>query len=143
MEWRLHLIIDNYATHKHPKVKAWLKRLPRFNLHFTPTSSSWINLVERFFRDLSEDVVREGSFTSTVELTDAILHYLADRNLNPTRYQWCAKGADILAKIQRKRQFLLYRALGLTPPQFYHCDLMLDEPGQRLANRHDSPSLRS
>jgi len=101
---QLHLIIDNYATHKHPKVKTWLKKHPRFHLHFTPTSSSWMNLVERFFRDLSEDVVREGSFTSTEELTDAIMNYLSERNLNPTRYQWRAKGADILAKIQRARE---------------------------------------
>lgn len=101
---QLHLIIDNYATHKHPKVKAWLQKHPRFHLHFTPTGSSWLNLVERFFRDLSEDVVREGSFTSTGELTAAILAYLAERNLHPTRYQWKAKGAEILAKIQRARQ---------------------------------------
>ena len=100
----LHLIIDNYATHQHPKVKAWLQKHPRFHLHFTPTGSSWLNLGERFFRDLSEAVVREGSFTSTGELTAAILAYLAERNLPPTRYQWKAKGAEILAKIQRARQ---------------------------------------
>ena len=100
----LHLIIDNYATHKHPKVKTWIAKHPRFHLHFTPTSSSWMNLVERFFRDLSEDVVREGSFTSTRQLTDAIVGYLADRNLSPVRYQWRATGAEILAKIERARQ---------------------------------------
>jgi transposase len=99
----LHLIVDNYATHKHPKVKAWIGRHPRIHLHFTPTSSSWLNLVERFFRDLSEDVVREGSFTSTRELTEAIVGYLAERNLTPVRYEWRAKGAEILAKIQRAR----------------------------------------
>ncbi|MBA4148849.1 MAG: IS630 family transposase [Verrucomicrobia bacterium] len=103
-ELQLHLIIDNYATHKHPKVKTWLKKHPRFHLHFTPTGSSWMNMVERFFRDLSEDVVREGSFTSTAQLTGAIANYLAERNLNPTRYLWKAKGADILAKIHRARQ---------------------------------------
>jgi transposase len=103
-ELSLHLIVDNYATHKHPKVKGWLKKHPRFHLHFTPTSSSWMNLVERFFRDLSEDVVREGSFSSTDELSSAIMEYLAQRNLNPTRYEWRAKGADILAKIQKIRQ---------------------------------------
>lgn len=100
----LHLIVDNYATHKHPKVKAWVRKHPRVHLHFTPTSSSWMNLVERFFRDLTEDVVREGSFESTKELTDAMLAYLAERNLKPTRYEWRAKGADILAKIQRARE---------------------------------------
>ena len=66
----IHLIMDNYATHKHPTVKAWLARHPRFHLHFTPTSSSWLNLVERFFRDLTEDVVREGSFGSVRELVE-------------------------------------------------------------------------
>jgi transposase len=103
-ELALHLIVDNYATHKHPKVKAWLARHPRVQVHFTPTSSSWLNLVERFFRDLSEDVVREGSFTSTRELTGAIMDYLVERNLAPVRYQWRARGADILAKIQRARE---------------------------------------
>ena len=102
-ELDLHLIVDNYATHKHPKVRAWLRRNPRFHMHFTPTSSSWMNLVERFFRDLTEDVVRRGSFTSTQELTASIFAYLQERNLNPTRYEWRAKGADILAKIDRAR----------------------------------------
>lgn len=105
-ELELHLIVDNYSTHKHPKVKSWLAKHPRMHLHFTPTSSSWMNLVERFFRDLSQDVVREGSFTSTRQLTEAILGYLAERNLNPVRYEWRAKGAEILEKIQRARQKL-------------------------------------
>jgi transposase len=103
----LHLIIDNYATHKHPVVLRWLQRHPRFHLHFTPTSSSWMNLVERFFRDLTEDVVRNGSFRSVQELTSAILDYLRERNLNPMPYQWRAQGADILAKIQRAREKLV------------------------------------
>jgi len=103
----LHLIIDNYATHKHPKVLRWLKKHPRFHLHFTPTSSSWMNMVERFFRDLTEDVVRHGSFESVKELTAAIMAYLQERNLNPKPYQWRAKGADILAKIQRAREKLV------------------------------------
>lgn len=102
----LHLIIDNYATHKHPKVLRWLKQHPRFHLHFTPTSSSWMNMVERFFRDLTEEVVRNGSFESVKELAAAILEYLQERNLNPRPYQWRAKGADILAKIQRAREKL-------------------------------------
>lgn len=103
-ELELHLIADNYATHKHPRVKGWIAKHPRIHLHFTPTSSSWLNLVERFFRDLSEDVVREGSFTSTRQLTEAIVVYLAQRNLNPVRYVWRAEGAEILAKIQRARE---------------------------------------
>jgi transposase len=102
----LHLIVDNYSTHKHPKVKAWLAKHPRMHIHFTPTSSSWMNLVERFFRDLTEDVVRDGSFGSTRQLTEAIVAYLAERNLNPVRYEWRAQGAEILEKIQRARQKL-------------------------------------
>lgn len=100
----LHLIVDNYATHKHAEVRAWLSKHPRFHMHFTPTSSSWMNLVERFFRDLTVDVVRHGSFQSVKELSYAITDYLAERNLNPTRYEWRAQGAEILAKIQRARQ---------------------------------------
>ena len=99
----IHLIMDNYATHKHPTVKSWLARHPRFHLHFTPTSSSWLNLVERFFRDLTEDVVREGSFGSVRELVRAMEVYLAERNLAPKRYVWKKKGEEILAKISRAR----------------------------------------
>jgi transposase len=100
---QIHLIMDNYATHKHPTVKAWLARHPRFHLHFTPTSSSWLNLVERFFRDLTEDVVREGSFGSVRELVRAMETYLSERNLAPKRYVWKKKGEEILAKIARAR----------------------------------------
>ena len=102
----LHLIVDNYATHKHPEVRTWLAKHPRFHQHFTPTSASWMNLVERFFRDLTEDVVREGSFRHVNELCDQILAYLAERNANPTRYTWNAKGEDILRKIQQAKQAL-------------------------------------
>lgn len=99
----LHLIADNYGTHKHPEVKEWLARHPRFHMHFVPTSSSWLNLVERFFRDISEEAISEGSFSSVRDLTLAIEIYLAQRNLDPKPYRWRAKGADILAKIQRAR----------------------------------------
>jgi transposase len=102
----IHLILDNYATHKHPKVRAWLSKRPRFHLHFTPTSSSWLNLVERFFRDLSEDVVLPGSFSSVKDLSKAIFGYLEQRNLNPQRYEWRAEGKVILEKIQRARAAL-------------------------------------
>jgi transposase len=102
----IHVILDNYATHKHPKVKAWLKGHPRFHLHFTPTSASWLNLVERFFRDLSQDVVLPGSFASVDQLTKTIWDYLAERNLRPTRYEWKADGKVILEKIQRARAAL-------------------------------------
>lgn len=103
----VHLILDNYATHKHPKVLRWLARRPRFHLHFTPTSASWLNLVERFFRDLSQDVVLPGSFASVDELTDAIWAYLAERNLKPQRYEWRADGKAILEKICRAREALV------------------------------------
>ncbi len=102
----LHLILDNYATHKHPKVLRWLGQRPRFKLHFTPTSASWLNLVERFFRDLSQDVVLPGSFGSVDELVEAIWAYLAERNLKPQRYEWRAEGKVILEKIGRAREAL-------------------------------------
>jgi transposase len=84
----LHLILDNYATHKHPKVKARLAKRPRFQLHFTPTSASWMNLVERFFRNLNQEVVFPGSFQSVKELSEAIRKFLEGRNLQLTRYEW-------------------------------------------------------
>ena len=102
----LHLILDNYATHKHAKVRAWIARHPRFHLHFTPTASSWLNLVERFFADLTAEVVREGSFGSVPDLVAAMVTYLAERNLTPKPYRWQAKGTDILAKLQRARKSL-------------------------------------
>src|SRR5947209_17829737 len=110
----LHLIADNYSTHKHAKVKSWIQwrnrrqqkaqARDRIVMHFTPTSSSWMNLVERFFRDLTEDVVREGSFTSVEELVTAMMAYLGERNLHPKPYVWKKKGEEILAKIQRARE---------------------------------------
>jgi transposase len=99
----LHLIIDNYSTHKHPAVRKWLARHPRVHLHFTPTSSSWMNLVERFFRDITVEVVRDGSFKNVNELVAAILQYLEERNLAPRRYVWRKSGAEILEKIHRAR----------------------------------------
>ena len=102
----LHLIADNYATHKHPKVLAWLARHPRFKIHFTLTSSSWLNLIERYFADLTEDVIRSGSFTSVKELVDDIDGYLAERNASPKPYKWTAKGEEILEKIRRARAAL-------------------------------------
>ena len=112
----LHLIVDNYATHKHAKVKSWTTwhnrrhrkahGIDRIVMHFTPTSSSWMNLVERFFRDLTEDVVRDGSFAGVRELVDAIDAYLEQHNLSPKRYVWRKSGAEILASINRARQAL-------------------------------------
>ena len=105
-EIALHLIIDNYATHKHAKVRRWLARHPRFHIHFTPTSASWMNLVERFFRDLSQDCILPGSFGSVEELSREITQHLAQWNLKPTRYQWKADGQTVLEKIARARQAL-------------------------------------
>ena len=105
-ELDLHLIADNYATHKHPKVKAWLARHPRFKMHFTPTSSSWLNLVERFFADLTADVIRSGSFASVGELVADIKAYLAERNQTPRPYRWKATGEAILEKVRRARTAL-------------------------------------
>ena len=101
----IHIIADNYATHKHPRVKDWLQRHPRFHMHFTPTSSSWMNLVERFFGDLTP-FISEKSFASTRELADAIITFLTSRNDNPRRYVWKAKGEDILRKIDAARRAL-------------------------------------
>jgi transposase len=102
----VHLILDNYATHKHPKVKAWLAKHPRFHLHFTPTSASWLNMVERFFRDLTEKRLRRGVFHSVPELVTALEEYLAHYNQNPTPFVWTAKANDILKKVERARKKL-------------------------------------
>lgn len=100
---QIHLIIDNYATHKHAKVKEWMERHPRFVVHFTPTGSSWMNLVERFFADLTQECIREGSFRSVKQLIEAIEEFLDVRNHQPKRYIWRAKGEDILRKIEKAR----------------------------------------
>lgn len=99
----LHLIADNYATHKHPNVKAWLAKHPRFHMHFTPTSASWLNMVERFFRDLSETQLRRATFKSVPDLTDSIEQFIAKHNTAPKPYIWTAKATDILAKVTRAR----------------------------------------
>jgi transposase len=90
--------LDNYATHKHPKVQRWLIKHPRFHLHFTPTSASWLNMVERFFRDLTVNRLRRGVFHSVPELVAAVDEYLAKHNKNPKPFVWTAKANDILAK---------------------------------------------
>jgi transposase len=105
-ELDLHLIADNYATHKHPKVLRWLERHPRFHMHFTPTSSSWLNLVERWFRDLTQKRIRRGTFRSVRELQQAIFDYVEEHNNQAKPYQWKAKPDDILAKVARARAVL-------------------------------------
>lgn len=102
----LHLIADNYATHKHPAVQAWLARHPRFHMHFTPTSASWLNMVERFFRDLSVERLERGVFRSVPELVAAIEHYVAVHNRHPKPFIWTAKAHDILQKVIRANRHL-------------------------------------
>jgi transposase len=102
----LHLICDNYATHKHPKVLQWMERHKRITVHFTPTSASWLNMVERFFRDISEQRLRRGVFTSVPELTAAIEGYIAQHNQNPKPFIWTASARDILQKVIRANRRL-------------------------------------
>ena len=97
----LHLIADNYATHKHPAVQAWLAKHPRFNMHFTPSSASWLNMVERFFRDMTVNRLRRGVFTSVPELVAAIDEYIAHHNTKPKPFIWTKSAADILQKVIR------------------------------------------
>jgi transposase len=105
-ELDLHLIVDNYATHKHPKVKSWLKRHKRFHMHFIPTSSSWLNVIERWFRDITHDRLRNGVFKSVPQLIEAILEYIDHHNANPTTFVWTKKAEDILEKVARARAAL-------------------------------------
>ncbi len=105
-ELDLHLIVDNYSTHKHDRVKAWLQRHPRFHLHVTPTSSSWLNLVERWFRDLTDKRIRRDSFESVPELIATIDDYIAQSNQNPHIFVWTASAERILAKISKCKEAL-------------------------------------
>ena len=105
-ELDLHLIVDNYGTHKHPRVKSWLKRHPRFHLHFTPTSSSWLNLIERWFRELTEKRLRRGSFACVPALIAAIEDYLSNHNQNPRVFLWSASVDKILSKIAKCKEAL-------------------------------------
>jgi len=102
----LHLIVDNYATHKHPKVKSWVKRHSRFHLHFIPTSSSWLNLIERWFREITTKRLRRGTFHNVAQLIEAIASFIKEHNLNPRSFTWTAKAEEILAKIDRARKVL-------------------------------------
>ena len=102
-ELEVHLILDNYATHKHANVKAWLDKHPRFHLHFIPTSSSWLNLVERWFRELTDKALRRGVFHSVPDLISKIEAYLAAHNDSPKPFVWTATAESILAKVTRGR----------------------------------------
>jgi len=102
----LHLIVDNYATHKTDAVKRWLKRHKRFNLHFTPTSASWLNMVERFFAEITRKRIRRGIFTSVAELETAIMDYLRNHNAAPKPFVWTKSAQEILRKVARAKQAL-------------------------------------
>ena len=102
-ELDLHLIVDNYSTHKHPKVRAWLKKHPRFQIHFIPTSSSWLNLIERWFREITQKRIRRGVFRSVPELVAAIMNYIEGHNQDPKPFVWTAKAQDIVEKISQAR----------------------------------------
>ena len=101
----IHLIADNYATHKHPRVQRWLARHPRFHMHFTPTGCSWLNMVERFFRDLTENRLRR-EHSRVEELIMAIGDYIDHHNDNPKPFIWTAKVEDVLSKVARARRVL-------------------------------------
>ena len=102
----LHLICDNYTTHKHPAVRTWLAKHRRFHMRFTPTSAFWLNMVERCFRDITTERLRRGGFRSVPELTAAIEEYIAMHNKNPKPFIWTAKAGDILQKVIRANQRL-------------------------------------
>ena len=105
-ELDLHLIVDNYATHKHPRVQSWARRHPRFHLHFVPTSSSWLNMVERWFREITNKRIRRGTFRSVPELIAAIKEYLANHNQNPRVFVWTASVERIMSKVAKCKEAL-------------------------------------
>ena len=108
----IHAICDNYATHKAPSVKAWLAKHPRFKLHFIPTSSSWLNLVERLFAEITRQKIRRGVFKSVDDLIAAIEAWIAERNTRPKPFKWTAKADTILEKNRRARQVLVQQVAG-------------------------------
>ena len=113
----LHMVLDNYGTHSTPEVQSWLKRHPRFVPHFIPTSSSWVNLVERWFGELTQKAVRRGAFASVPDLVQTIEEFLAAWNENPRPFVWTAKLEDILKKIERARAKLESIKPGSTQPR--------------------------
>lgn len=112
----IEIIADNYATHKHPKVLAWIGKHPRVHVHYTPTSSSWLNLVERFFCEITRDCIREGSFSSVAQLEKANDEFVLTRNAESKPFVWHAKGEDILEKLNKARKALGIPELDTTPP---------------------------
>jgi len=103
---QVHIICDNYATHKHPRIQRWLQKHKRFHVHFTPTSASWLNMIERFFRDLTDKRIRRGVFQDLEQLIMAIGDYIDKHNANPKSFIWTAKATDILEKVTRAQAVL-------------------------------------
>jgi len=116
-EMKLHVVMDNYGTHKHPKIQNWLQRHPRFIPHFTPTSSSWLNLVERWFGELTSKRIRRGTFVSVADLQAAIAEFLASWNVDPKPLIWTATVDSILQKLSRCKQTLETIKPGCTRPK--------------------------
>ena len=101
IELDVHCIVDNYATHSHPKVKAWLASRPRWHMHFIPTYSSWLNQVERFFALITDKAIRRGSFTSVKQLVQRIDQFVKHHNTNSQPFRWTATADSILEKLHR------------------------------------------
>jgi transposase len=97
----IHLVLDNYGTHKHPEVKKWLIERPRYHVHFTPTGSSWLNQIERWFAEITRKRIRRGTFCSVRELVKAIQNYLRQYNKNPQPFQWVASASRIIRKVNK------------------------------------------
>ena len=102
----IHIICDNYSTHKHPKVRSWLRYHKRVHVHFTPTSASWLNMVERFFRELTDKQLRRGVFKSVPELEQTVLQFIDSHNKAPAPFIWTKSASDILEKVTRGREKL-------------------------------------
>ena len=107
-ELDIHVILDNYATHKHPAVRAWLDKHPRVHFHFIPTSSSWLNLVERFFSELTTRQLKRLAVTSVDQLIEAINHYIDRRNDNPTPFVWIASAQSIIPRSAKRKRLWLH-----------------------------------
>jgi len=138
----IHLILDNYGAHKTPEVRAGLGKHPRFHLHFTPTSSSWLNQVERFFRDLTDKCVRRGVFHNVKELETSIQRYIDEHNRKPKPYLWTAKANDILEKVKRAWQVMIARGYDKATralDSIERCLAASAEPG--LASPPDPPPV--
>lgn len=103
---QIHLVLDNYGTHKHLAVKKWLAVRPRYHVHFTPTSSSWLNQIERWFAEITRKRIRRGTFRSVRDLTKAIQHYIQCYNRNPRPFQWVASANKIIRKVNKYKETL-------------------------------------